>query len=454
MAFKHNNITRAITEFTSQLRWQSLPPELVDRARICLLDYCGAATVGIVSREAELIRSYIGKIGGQPQSSVFGSRGKSSMPLAALANGVTGHACELDDAHRYATGLHPGTTVIPAVLAVGEHLSASWEDVLCAIICGYEVAGRVGRAINPSHRYRGFHSTGTVGCLGAAAGCARLLGLDPVKTAMAVGIAGSSAGGTFAFLSEGSMNKLLHAGNAAASGVTAALLAGEGFSGPTILLEAKDGFCQAFSDDSNLGLITRDLGKSYEIEHTYFKRHASCGHSFGAIDAALEVRKQIGADRIAEITKIRVNTFKAAAVLDELRPHTIRQAKFSIPFLVSLALHRGQAGFHDIVEESLEDEAILGLARLVEVREDQTINAVFPSKRTAALHVDLADGRSVKQSIDIPRGMPENPLTTEELVEKFKLLTTGIMGPERSEYLARNILSRTPDESIYTLLYG
>lgn len=140
------------------------------------------------------------------------------MPLAALVNGLTCHAYELDGTHRYATGLHPGATTIPAVLAVGEYVSAAKDDLLAAIVADYEISGRMGRAINLSHRYRGFHSTCTVASLGAAAGASKILGLDAEKTAWALGIAGSLAGGIFKFLAEGNMAKLLHAGHAAFNG--------------------------------------------------------------------------------------------------------------------------------------------------------------------------------------------------------------------------------------------
>ncbi|MFW6289813.1 MAG: MmgE/PrpD family protein, partial [Mariniphaga sp.] len=286
--------TIILSDFVSNLRFDQVPETTVEKARMCMLDYLGAVYAGVQTREASLARGFAGKLGGNPQATVAGTGGgKSSSPLAALVNAVTCHALELDDAHRYATGLHPGATIIPAAMAAGEHLSCTAERIWLAIIAGYEVAGRVGRAINPSHRYRGFHSTGTVACLGAAAAGAKLLGLDTKKTAWAIGISGSLAGGIFEFLAEGSMNKLLHAGNAASSGITAALLANDGFTGPTTVIEGKEGFCRAFSDEYDISKITRGIGGDYEIDATYFKPHASCGQSFGAIDAVLELRPDI-----------------------------------------------------------------------------------------------------------------------------------------------------------------
>ncbi|NNK95776.1 MAG: MmgE/PrpD family protein [Desulfobacterales bacterium] len=443
--------TLIICEFISHLKYENISYPVIEKTRICLLDYLGASFVGMQSQEAALVREYVRTIGGKPQSSVFGMAEKTSMPLAAQVNGVTCHAYELDDAHRYATGLHPGATIIPAVLALGEHLSSSWHDLLVAIVAGYEMAGRVGRAINPSHRYRGFHSTGTVASLGAAAACSRLLGLGAEKTAWAAGIAGSSAGGIFAFLAEGSMNKLLHAGSAALNGVNAALLAQKGFTGPTSVLEGKEGFCRAFSDDYDLQKITRALGGRYEIEDTYFKRHASCGQAFGAIDAILEMREEIKVDQ-SEIRRITVYTFRAAAVLDQKQPDTIRRAKFSIPFVTALALLKGRVGHFDFTTALLQDSDIIALADKVEVLEDEGISSNFPEKRTAVVTLELLDGTIVSRKVDIPRGMPENPLSTEELTDKFTELSSSMVGLKRSKWIVKCVLSDEPEENIYSLM--
>ena len=448
---REQKTTLIISEFTTQLDHEYIPSAVIEKARFCLLDYLGAASVGIESQEALLARKFAQKIGGNHQAQAFGLPEKTSMPLAAMINGLTCHAYELDDAHRFATGLHPGATVIPAALAIGEYLSSSWAELLVAIIAGYEVAGRVGRAINPSHRYRGFHSTGTVASLGAAAAGARLLELGTERTAWALGIAGSLAGGIFAFLSEGSMNKLLHAGSAASNGVTAALLAQEGFTGPTSVLEGKEGFCKAFSDDYDLLKITKALGKRYEIEDTYFKRHASCGQAFGAIDAMLNLRRELKVEH-SEIKRITINTFRAAAVLNQKKPDTVRRAKFSIPFLVALALLKGRVGHFDFDTAVLHDPDIMALAAKVDVLEDEIINSRFPEKRTAAVIIELYDGTIMNQTVDIPRGMPENPLSPEELIIKFKELSSSVVGIERSEWIAKCVLSEEPDENIYSLM--
>ena len=196
--------TLMLSDFVSNLSYSHIPRTVIEKSRLCLLDCFGATIAGSRAKESALVRGYIQKMGGSAQATVVGMKGaKSSVALAALANGVACHVLEVDDAHRFATGLHPGATVIPAVLAVGEYISAPAEKLLQAIVAGYEVSGRVGRAINPSHRNRGFHSTGTVASLGAAAGVANILNLNTEKTAWAIGISGSMAGGIFEFLEEG-----------------------------------------------------------------------------------------------------------------------------------------------------------------------------------------------------------------------------------------------------------
>ncbi|MDN5343890.1 MAG: hypothetical protein PWQ18_1, partial [Clostridia bacterium] len=369
--------TMVLSQFVESLAYSRIPLRVQERARLCLLDYLGAALVGSRSREAGLARAFLAGLGGNPQATIIGTGIKTSMPLAALANGIAGHVYEVDDAHSYATGLHPGATIIPAVLAAGEYTGSTMEAMLTAMIAGYEVAGRVGRVINPSHRYRGFHSTGTVACLGAAAAAAKILGLGRQGIAWALGLAGSMAGGLFEFLQDGSMSKLLHAGHAAAGGLMAALLAGQGFTGPVTVIEGREGFCRAFADEYDLNQLTAGLGGRYEIENGYFKRHAACGHTFAAIDAALELHELIQG-REKDIRHITVKTYRAAAVLDKKKPETVREAKFSLPFVIALALIEGHAGFFDFVPFNLQNQALLDLAARVDVIEDETLNASFP----------------------------------------------------------------------------
>jgi 2-methylcitrate dehydratase PrpD len=439
-----------LSEFVSSLNYESLPLPVRQMAAICIMDYLGAAIVGSQSREAILARNFVRQMGGNPQAKVIGAEMVISMPLAALANGVAAHVYELDDAHRYATGLHPGATIIPAVLAAGQFYRKGRKEIITALVAGYEVAARVGRAINPSHRYRGFHSTGTVACLGAAAGVAKVLGLTTEQVAWALGLAGSMAGGIFEFLRDGSFSKLLHAGHAAFSGVTTALLASEGFTGPSTVLEGEEGFCRAFSDKFNLEMLTKELGSQYEMDYVYFKRHAACGHSFSAVDSALEIRRQLDGmfDRIRHIN---IKTYRAAAVLAKKEPDSVRDAKFSIPYAVALALVKGSAGHFHFCEENLHDEKILNLAAKIDVWEDKEITANFPEKRTAVVEAKLENGKVLTVKVDIPRGMPENPLSEEELIEKFKALAGMRLDPVKTKNIIDVVLI-THNESFNTVL--
>ncbi|MCF8110115.1 MAG: MmgE/PrpD family protein [Desulfobacteraceae bacterium] len=444
--------TIILSDFVSRLKLDQVPGTVVEKARMCMLDYLGAVYAGVQTREAALARGFADKIGGNPQATMAGARGgKTSAPVAAMVNAVACHSLELDDAHRYATGLHPGATVIPAAMALGEHLSCSAENIWLAVIAGYEVAGRVGRAINPSHRYRGFHSTGTVASLGAAAAGAKVLGLDTKKTAWAIGISGSLAGGIFEFLREGSMNKLLHAGNAASNGITAAFMANDGFTGPTTVIEGEEGFCRAFSDEYDISKITSDIGGQYEIDATYFKPHASCGQSFGAIDAVLELRPEVE-PVIKDIKKVTIQTFRAAAVLNQQEPRTIREAKFSIPFVAALALRKGGASYSDFNSDTLKDPDINELARKVEVVEEKDITENFPAKRTAIVTVELNDGKVITRQVDFPRGMPENPLTKEELRSKFVSLSRGPIGPDKAIQVADSVLDPDFQGNLYSFM--
>lgn len=430
--------TNIIADFCSKVNMQEIPLDVIEKAKCCLLDYLAAAIAGSATSTGKLGLDLAHELnaGGPRQSTLIGHGIKTSCAMAALVNGMSGHAVEIDDATRYATGLHPGTTIIPACLSMSEYLGATGEEFLLAMIIGYEVAGRVGTAINPSHRYKGFHSTGTVGSFGAAAAVAKLLNFDTIHTCYALGISGSQAGGLFEFLKENATVKHLHAGKSAHSGVMAGLLVKYGMTGPTRILEGDEGFCKAYSDKVNLDYIVDGLGNRFEMDDVYFKTYPACGHAFSAIEGALNIFDKHKLN-LREIRTIQVVTYKVAAVLDKKKPESIQETKFSIPFLVSLALNKGEVSLRTLSEDNINDPEVQLLASKVEMIDDPLITSNYPKLRTAVVKIKFNDGLEMCEKVDLPRGMPERPLTIEDIKSKF-LATTGIL---LSEDKGRAIIS-------------
>jgi 2-methylcitrate dehydratase PrpD len=319
-----------------------------------------------------------------------------------------------------------------------DFFSSLLETLLAAVVLGYEVAGRVGTAVNPAHRRRGFHSTGTVGIFGAAAAAAYLRRLPPEQFARALGIAGSAAAGLFEFVSDGSTSKHFHGGHAAMSGVLAADLAAGGLTGPLSIFEGDDGFCGAFAGAVDPRTITAGLGRRFDLEHVYFKLHAACAHAFSPIDALLDVRAEAGAE--AEIDEVRVRTYHAGAILDEARPRTKTAAKFSIPYCLAAAWQQGRVSEEVFDDRFLGDPALLALADRVAVAEDPELEAAFPRLRAARVEVTLRDGRRLERYVEVPRGMPDRPVTDEELIDKFRGLAGAVLGPPAAASLAALVL--------------
>lgn len=430
-------ISQEFAAFASGLRWGGLPEGVRRRARLCLLDMLGATLAGSGTPTAELAAGLAARYGAGGGAQVIGRAQRANAPFAALANGIAGHALELDDGHRYAIGLHNACTATPAALAVAEEQDDDLERLLAALVVGYEVAGRVGTALNPAHRRAGFHSTGTIGPFGAAAAVAYLRDLPSEPFARALGIAGSAAGGIFEFLSDGSTSKHFHGGHAALAGVLAVDLAAGGMTGPLSIFEGREGFYRVYGGVGDPRAMTDGLGARYELEQVYFKLHAACGHNFGPIDATLELRGRAGPE---EVERVVVRTYRAAAILDERRPRTKAAAKFSIPYCVAAAWVHGRATEELFGERFLADPGLQGLAARVEMVEDPELEAEFPRTRAARVEVELRDGRRLEAYVDVPRGMPERPASEAELVAKFSGLAEPVIGGVATEALRGFVL--------------
>ena len=431
-------ISQQFAEFGVGLRWGALSGAVQERARLCLLDMLGATLAGASTPTADLGATLAARYGAVATAQLIGRAQRTSAPFAALVNGMTCHSLELDDGHRYAIGLHNAATTIPAALACAEEADADLGTLLAALALGYEVAGRVGTAVNPAHRRKSFHSTGTIGVFGAAAAAAYLRRLPAEQFARALGIAGSAAAGTFEFLSDGSTSKHFHGGHAALSGVLAADLAAGGLTGPLSIFEGEEGFCRAYAGEVDTRAITAELGDRFTLEHVYFKLHAACAHIFAPIDAVLALRADVGTE--AAIEQVTVRTYHAGAILDEPRPRTKAAAKFSIPYCVAAAWQHGRVSEQVFGERYLGDAALQALADRVRVSEDPSLEADFPRTRAAHVEILLADGRRLERYVDVPRGMPERPVTPQELIDKFHGLAGPVVGPTSARALGTLVL--------------
>lgn len=419
-----------LVRILEQIRCEELPESVVEKAKTCCLDFLAACLSASGSRSAEIGLEVAMKMG-RGQSTLIGRKERGTLLSAALYNGLIAHAEELDDSHRYVSGLHLGAVVIPAALAVAEEQGLSGKDFIKAVVCGYEAASRICRCIDQGHRTRGFHSTGTVGPFGACAAAGAALNLDAEQLVQAIGIAGSMGAGLFAFLDDGATVKHLHTGRASLDGLLAALMAQAGMTGPRAVLEAREGFFRAYADSYDESPLLMPFEGAYEISNAYHKLHSACGHAFPAIDAALLLRKEIR-DPVREIASIEVRTYRAASVLENRRPLSLQEARFSIPFLVALTLTKGRADRKELLNVDLSDPDLLDLADKVTLREDPELQSSFPRLRAGIMRLQTRDGREMIRRIDSPRGMPDNPVSFREIEDKFISEASERLGDQRT----------------------
>jgi len=443
-------IAEELAEFLVNVKYQDFPSAVVHQAKRCILDYLGATIKGSESKAGRIAIALAESLSGPQESTLIGVGRKVSSPNAALANGMMGHAMQIDDGHRYAQG-HPGTTVIPAALAVAEQQNSGGRDLIKATILGYEVFVRVGVAVNPSHNSRGFHPTGTLGAFGSTVAAGILAGLSKNQMANALGSAGSLASGLMEYISDGSMSKYLIPGNAAKNGVLAAFLARDGFSGPHLVFEGKKGFFKAFSDKHDPKALTDGLPKTgsglaqqYKITECYIKPYPVCGHAIPTIDAVLKLlRKQpVKPD---DIERVRIRTYALALdESDDPSPKTTTSATLSLQYTTAATLIFGRLTPDEMTEEMLFDPTIRDLMKKIDVILDPELDKLMPKKRSAIVELKMKDGSFRKARQDSPKGQPENPLTDDELREKFYALVTHTLGRKRAEEIDAKV-SRLED---------
>lgn len=386
-------------------------------ARDLTQDWLGCALAGLATPVGRMFLAQAAHAGSGPCTAL--GHGPLPAESAALHNGALSHIVEMDDVER-ASVLHPGTVVIPAALAAAQQAGASADAFLDAVIAGFEVMVRVGRAVGGRHYFH-FHNTATCGPFGAATAAGLLLGLDEAGLGWALGNAGTLAAGLWQFNLDGALSKPLHAGRASANGVLVAQMAGHGLSGAARILEGERGFFAALAPQGDPAGVVADLGRAPLAVHGIsLKPHASCRHTHAPIDVALALRGQLGQ---ATITGVRVRTYRTALeVCDRPAPETPAQAKFSLQFCVARALARGDAGLSAFEGAGLADAAVRALAPRVVLEEDPARSAAYPARWSAQVEVHAADGRRLAAEQNFPLGDPEAPLDAARREAKFRAL--------------------------------
>ena len=439
--------TKVIADFCTGLNYSGLPLEAVDRVKYLALDLFGAAARGAREDVAGVVRRFIREMDSRESGVVLiGTGDRAPVHYAALANGVSAHSLEIDDVSNESSS-HPGSVIFPAALAVSELAGAGGRGFIEGVIAGYEVMIRLGRALNPAGHYaRGFHPTGTCGVFGAAAAAAKILKLDAAQTLSALGIAGSQASGSMEFLTAGASTKPFHAGWATHNGIVAAILAKNGLTGPATIFEGRFGFLHGYSDSPDPDKLLYGLGEGLEIMRVSIKPHACCRYKQGPIDGIIRLMREhnLEADMIEGVVLgILKPGFPIVVEPEEQKynPQTVSDARFSMPFGAALAMLYGRASLDEYSAANLESPQIKGLMKRVRCISDPELDKLYPRKWPATVEIVTKDGREFTVRVDYPKGDPENPLSWDELIEKFSSLTAPVFPEKRRKEIVSQVRS-------------
>jgi 2-methylcitrate dehydratase PrpD len=414
--------TVRLAEYAAGLHYEDLPPEVVQRAKDCITDTVAVIVQGSTLPWSRIVVRFAQRTGAGGQSRILGVDGPSiQAPAAALANGALAHAFESDNLSRPGVGVHPGATLLPPALAIAQEHGSSGRDLITAIVAGFEVMYRIGRATKHSNERRGFHAPGTTGPFGAAVAVGKLLQIDAEAMTNGLGIAGSLACGLmeFARSGTGAMVKRLHLGRAAESGVLAGSLAADGFTGPRSVLEGEAGFLKVLCSEWDIADLTDTLGREFATLRLCLKRFPVHMTAQTAVQAILELKAEHGFDG-AQVDEVIVAGNERMATVNNIRdPTDIMMAQYSIPFCVALALFRDPRNPASFDESALADRNIRAMCQRV------AITVADPPIRVAGasiVTVRLKDGRSVTREVEEFNGTPAQPLTRAELRDKFVML--------------------------------
>jgi 2-methylcitrate dehydratase PrpD len=421
--------TVRLAEYGASLRYRDLPQEIVERAKDCVVDTVAAAICGSALPWSRIVIRYAERSGPGGRSRILGGGGPAVQAgAAALANGALAHSFELDNLTRPGAGVHPGASLLPPALAVAQQQGLGGQALIAAIVAGFEVMARIGRATLHTNEERGFHAPGTTGPFGAAVAAGHLLRLDASAMTNALGIAGSLACGLIEFARSGSggMVKRLHLGRASESGVLAASLAHDGFTGPDTVLEGSFGFLRVFCREADPEALTRGLGEEFATTSLALKRYPCHINAHAAVKAVLALKAEHRFDA-ADIVALKVLGSERMATRHNIpEPADLMMAQYSVPFCIALALLRDPRNLESFDAAALDDRRIRALCRRVRVEAApaQTVTAT-------TVTIELAGGRR------LDRREEDGTLPPAELHDKFLRLTEPALGDDAAALYER-----------------
>ena len=440
------NVAETFARFAHDLDVGAIPDRVVQRAKLHILDASGIGLASTTYDFAQHAANGIAALAGEGDCPVIGMSLRLPIRDAVHLNGVLVHGLDFDDTHSGAV-THLTASIWPTVLAVAHRESASGAEALTAYLAGVECGARIGAAAQGGFHTKGFHPTGVVGTFASTIAAGWLMDLSETQLRQAQGIALSMASGSLEFLADGAGTKRMHPGWAGACAITAAAMAKQGFTGPAAPYEGRYGlFSSYMPDDASVDLagIGATLGEAWEMENVAFKPFPACHLAHACIDAALALKREhgFGVDDIEAIVA-RVGAGPVPVICEpeaeKRRPTTAYEAQFSVHYMIAAALRRGRFTLAELDAEALNDPSIQALAAKVsyEVNPD----SAYPRYYDGEVDIRFADGRMLKHLEAKNRGSDGNPLTADDIVDKFLGNATRAVSRRRAERVRAAVIA-------------
>jgi len=450
------NMTEKFAEFCEQLKYENLSHDVIKRTKLLILD-----TVGIIIRarhDAESTSSLVSAIEKLEMSNgscqVFSDNKSYSPSAAALLNGTLAHSLDFDDTHAEAS-LHSSAPILAAALAAAEMNKSSGQQLITACVVGYEIQIRLGLAGGSSSHYKkGFHPTATCGIFGAAAAAGYLMGLTKDQFISAFGIALSQSAGSMQFLTDGAWTKRSHVGQAAQNGLSCAIMAAEGFKGPSKAFEGQWGYFHSYASGGDMEKALDGLGKKFETLNLGVKPYPSCRYSHAAIDGIIELKNELGFST-AELDDIDIGLSETALNIigyplsDKQNPKSVVDGQFSMPFCAAVTVKSGGLKWDDY-KNHLNDSDTLSLCNKIKVSPDKDAEECCPEYMSAKVKV-VVKGKKYEKFVKIPKGEPENFMEDSEFISKFRSLTEPYLSNERIDQLTGSMLKLDQSNNINSI---
>ena len=434
--------TKKLARFSKETTYDNLPQDVIKIAKQTILDTLGSAfgTHYDEPEKPEIINKVVKTFNSASESVVINAGFKGAAPLAALANGVICHGIDFDDTHGEAL-THTSAPIVSAALATAEPEKRSGKDFIVSFVLGFEISVRVGMTVMPSH-YKYWHSTATNCTFGAAASAGKNYGFNEEQYINAFGFSGTQAAGLLTYLKFGDYTKSFNPGKAAFNGILSALMARAGGTAPPNMIENPVGYSGAYSEEPALEKLTRGLEKGpmvWEILNNMLKPFPSLAASHTPMDVTLKLvtENDIKPEDIKRITNKTYNTVKSH--FSNYEPQNVMTARLSVPYCIAVCAARRNGGLDSYHPETIFDPVVQETLKKVEIVADPELNNLYPEKFPSQIEIETNDGKVFKGEMYYAKGSPKNPFSDEEINEKFKGLSSPVIGDSKADQIVQAI---------------